>query len=94
MLINADSTQPGLLCRFAHHCDGPDDAICATPIASHLLPESKRWMNPRYNTKSTPVVLDLSPGVLGLAEGLRQYGFEIYAGLGFNPTTHQTWKVC
>lgn len=94
MLIDLEPIQSGLFCRFAHRCDGPDDTACFTPVASHLLPRSKRWAKPRYSSKINPVVLDLSPGVVGVAEGFRQCGFEIYAGVGFNPAFNLTWKVC
>lgn len=33
----------------------------------------------------TPVVLDLTPNVLGLTEGFDKIGFEILAAIGFNP---------
>lgn len=63
------------------------------PVASHLLPHSKRWPEPRYALDPRPSVIDLTPGCLGLAEGFRQAGMSVDAALGFDPVVHQTWKV-
>ena len=88
----SDLSISGLFCRFAVRCGGSDSASL-TPVASHLLPRSKHWSNPRYKYQPKPIVLDFSPGVLGLAEGFRDSDCIIKAGVGFDPVSHLTWKV-
>lgn len=39
------------------------------------------------------MVIDFSLGVLGLAEGFYQEGFEVAAGVGFEMSKDMTWKV-
>ncbi|KAF7588863.1 hypothetical protein BBP40_005081 [Aspergillus hancockii] len=88
-----DVSQSGLFCRFAVRSGKPGSAACIMPVASHLLPHSKRWPTPRYSYISPPKVLDLSPSIVGVIEGFRQSGCEIHAGIGFDPASDLTWKA-
>lgn len=92
-LTYTDLSQLGLFCRFGVRCGGSEDSACLTPVASHLLPRSRQWTKPSYRYLPQPMVMDFSPGVVGLSEGFQQAGYAIHAGVGFDPESHFTWKV-
>ncbi|KAF9885418.1 hypothetical protein FE257_012940 [Aspergillus nanangensis] len=80
--IPGKSTEDDLFCRFAVRCDGSKDSACLVPIASHLpLDCPDHWPSPNFNTKFNPIVLDMSPCVLGLALGFRHFGHDANASL-------------
>lgn len=84
----------GYFCRFAIRNYRDCDSFDITPLNSHLLRFRRDyWKKPRYRHPCKPAVFDLTPNVLGPAEGLTQASFDIYAGLGFDRAHHMTWKV-
>lgn len=66
---------------------------CITPVASDLLPTKLRWRKPKFANSFEPLVLELTPGVLGPSEGFAQAGFPISTALRFDESRHITWKV-
>lgn len=89
-----DTSECWLFCRFAIRCGCRDEAACLTPVGSNLLPGPRRWKIPKYGSQAVPVVFDLSPEVLGSAEGFVQAGCKVQAAFGFDPITDMNWKVC
>lgn len=84
----------GYFCRFAIRNYREGDSFDITPVNSNLLPFRRdHWKKPRYRHPCKPAVFDLTPNVLGTAEGLSQACFDIYAGLGFDEARDMTWKV-
>ena len=65
-----------------------------TPVASHLFRPAYRWKEATFSTASAPLAFDMTPGVLGPAEGLAQAGHTIQAAFGFEQARHVSWKVC
>ncbi|PYI15933.1 hypothetical protein BO99DRAFT_435965 [Aspergillus violaceofuscus CBS 115571] len=79
-------------CRFAIRDKSNGNSACFTPLSSGLLSRQYRWKRPRY-APPKPIVIDLSPRDLGLAEGFSQAEFDIITGLGFDSEQDMTWKT-
>ena len=88
-----DQSRTGYFCRFAIQGGAPADSACVMPVASHLLPHSQRWSEPRYYINPKPSVIDFSSACLGLAEGFAQAGCSIDAAFAYDPARDHTWKV-
>lgn len=89
----ADPARSEYFCRFAIRSWVDLNSSSITPLSANLLPRRDRWKAPCYKYPCTPALFDLTPNVLGTAEGLSQASFEVYAGLGFDKTHRMTWKV-
>ena len=94
-----DLNDSELFCRFAigNAPDTPNqldiNSCSFSPLASHLLSRQDRWVKCGFDFPPKPLVFDLTPNVIGPAEGLVQGGCYIHAGLGFDPERHLSWKV-
>ncbi|KAG2412860.1 hypothetical protein HFD88_010417 [Aspergillus terreus] len=64
--------------ELRHTVDVPDD-LDANGLYYHYC-------------RFAPEVLDLTPGVLGLAEGFYQAQCNVHSGFNFDPSAHLTWR--
>lgn len=94
LTVSPDAHEGAFFCRFAVCTAVTMGVACFTPVATDLLGYQHRWPRPTYSSPTEPVVLDLSPGVLGTSEGFSQANYNVLAAVGFDKNRHYNWKVC
>lgn len=83
----------GFFCRFAFCTAEGGKTAAITPVSSSLLQRKDRWRPVKFTCPLDSLVFDLTPNVLGPAEGFSQAGYLIHSAIGFDPERHLTWKV-
>ncbi|OQV00919.1 hypothetical protein CLAIMM_06354 [Cladophialophora immunda] len=82
-----------LFCRFGiSNAGGKGGVTEITPLASHLLlHHADHWERRGFRSQAAAVAYDLTPSVLGVAEGFAGRGFMIQAAFGLDESKHHTW---
>jgi len=84
----------GLFCRYAMSESSDCRVSCIMPIVTRLIfPYSERPKPAEFNFSREPLVCDLTPNILGPAEGFVKSGFFIHLGIGNEQEHTVTWKV-
>lgn len=67
--------------------------VSITPLASRLLHRPEERQSSAYNEAAPPIVYDMTPNILGPAEGFQQAGCVIDNAFSFDEEHNVTWKV-
>ncbi|KAF2665609.1 hypothetical protein BT63DRAFT_69784 [Microthyrium microscopicum] len=90
-VVQVPDSDDTYFCRFAVQYANQDEVACYLPLKSSLLSKQAGTKRHKFPSPTKTAIMDLSPRVLGLAEGFAQAGHQIHSAVGFDPSQHMTW---